>query len=213
MNFLPPQSWARRFFFWWVGLIALVLAAGIGAIFYVDQWLEQRVAGLEERVLELRRTANEALQKEEAEKEFNRKYEPFFAYRDTVDQVENERKAWKDAAEAISSAMPAGGRLFHWQGLGDRLDGWALFPSVQEASNFVTKLATEKTEVFSEGWIDCVGDSCTTLDIKKEADKSQVIVRFHFVLSEQSQNALPGQGGEQPSDNPSLPNGGNQEKR
>jgi hypothetical protein len=213
MNFLPPQSRARRFFFWWVGLILLIVGSGVGAILYTDRQLDRKVDRLEAEVIEQRRVVSEATMKEEEEREFNQKYQSFFTYRDTIDRVESERKAWKEAAEAISSAMPAGAKLFHWQGLGARLDGWALFPSMQEASNFVSKLATEKKDYFSEGWIDCVGDQCTTLDVKKDADKNHVIVRFHFVLQKTSESTPPSQGGEQPSDNPSLPNAGNQGKR
>ncbi|UWE03492.1 hypothetical protein [Laceyella sacchari] len=196
MNFLPPQPLSRRFFFWWLALILLVVGAGIGGVLYFDRVLEKKVARLEDAVIEKRRAVNEAMLEESKEQKFYDKYQAFFTYRDTIERAEEKRQAWKEAAEAIVTTMPAGARLFQLQGLGNRLDGWALFPSIQEASDFVSMLAQEENEHFSEGWIDCVGDQCAETKVKKEADKNHVIVRFHFTLQKEKESVPPSQGGD-----------------
>jgi Tfp pilus assembly protein PilN len=196
MNFLPPQPLSRRFFFWWLGLILLVVGAGIGGVLSFDRVLEKKVARLEDAVIEKRRAVSEAMLEESKEQKFYDKYQAFFTYRDTIERAEGKRQAWKEVAEAIVTTMPAGARLFQLQGLGNRLDGWALFPSMQEASDFVSKLAQEENEHFSEGWIDCVGDQCAAAKVKKEADKNHVIVRFHFTLQKEKESVPPSQGGD-----------------
>ncbi|MBA4544668.1 MULTISPECIES: hypothetical protein [Thermoactinomyces] len=184
MNFLPRQPLVKRWFYLWLSLILVIFVSGVAGIELVNDKLKERVEQMEQRVESKRKTVNDAMEKERAEKKFFKEHGAEFAYRDTVRKADQQRIEWQQGVEALMGSLPPQTKLFELSGVGNRLYGWGLFSDAAVASDFVNKTVNGNRDKVQQGWIDCIGDSCTDLSVKTNDNKNGVIVRFHFDLKE-----------------------------
>ena len=202
MNFLPPQPIYKRFFYsFLVGILLLVSGLGLG-VFYAKKVAGARVSALEAEVAEKRKQLNQAIQLKKREERFYEKQQPVIDYEKTIQKVEDSQLRWKEAADQVHQSLPSGTDLFRLQGLGDQLDGWAYFSSIQEATTFLQQLVEKKSDLYQEAWIECIGDRCMKEDPKKTGN--QVLVHFRLDLKREK-------GEEEPSENLSSSGDGSQE--
>jgi hypothetical protein len=185
MNFLPRQPLVKRWFSLWLSLLLFIAVSGAVGIDLVKDKLKGKAAQIEQRMEAKRQTVNDAMQKEQAEKEFYKEHGSEFAYRDTVRKLDQQRKQWEQAVQALSSSLPPQTHLFALSGQGNRLFGWGLFSTAGDASDFVNKTVQGHNDLFEQGWIDCIGDACTDMKVKTNNNKNQVIIRFHFDLKDE----------------------------
>jgi hypothetical protein len=211
MNFLPPRPWTERFFHVWLALIILGLLAGIFGLTFAERKLEAELRPLRKTVEEKRKELSRAIDRKNAEQRFQQEHHPEIRYRDVVNQLQASRISWQAPITWAFDALPADARLFRLAGVGNRLEGWGLFPSIQKASEYLTGLTVNHSEI-EEAWVDCIGDSCATLpDSLAQVKGNQVVVRFHFTIKRMTESK--GQkGGERPFD-PSSNGSGNPPKR
>ena len=202
MNFLPPQPIYKRFFYCFlIGILLVISGLGLG-VFYAKKIYGTRVSALEAEVAQKRKQLNQAIQLKKSEERFYEKQQPAIDYEKTIQKVEESQLRWKEAADQVQQSIPRGTDLFRLQGLGDQLDGWAYFPSIQEATKFLQQLVEKKPDLYQEVWIECIGDRC--MKEAPEKNGSQVLVHFRLDLKREK-------GEEEPSESLSNSGDGNQE--
>ncbi|WP_124728520.1 PilN domain-containing protein [Staphylospora marina] len=182
MNFLPPRPPGERYFAVWFTFLLLVSAAGALGLFLMKDRMDERLAVVRAETARSRETFKKVMDRKNAEERLNREHRSQWKYRDVTDQLNSARTDWKKIIEWTETALPAGARLFHLNGAGNRLEAAGLFPDMHSAAEFVKRLADEQSGI-EEAWIDCAGSGCATVPPELSGEQAgKTVIRFHITV-------------------------------
>lgn len=183
MNLMPPVPAGRRYFRlgWILILLWLLNFAFFMGWYFNQQYL--KVIEMEENHRAQMQTFQEEREMVDSHQRFMKRFGPEVGYRDAVEALEKNRILWAEGLQWVNDHLPAGVELFHAEADGRRMDGWAVFPSLSEASAFLESL--KKDTHVEEVSLDCLGKNCAGGTPPQKMDRGAQILHFHFLLKVQ----------------------------
>ena len=186
---MPPVPSGRRYFHFALTLIMLWLLQMVAlAGWYVYEQVQEvsQVKAAHEQREEIYFEAQKKVADHQA---FMNRYGPDVRYREAVQQLEEGRLLWSNGLQVVNQKLPAGTELFRAEVDARRMDGWAVFPSGDEAAAFLESLQSDSR--VKSVFLDCLGD-CGGDDALLDPDaEGEEVLHFHFTLKPSDDGSTP----------------------